>query len=83
MIYIHYRRLILVFFGTVSGEMTQRTDANSKFFHGILGSRRRGNNIPLILVNGTSVEGLAEVRSVVFDHFVDHFKVHIDFFTSC
>jgi len=33
-------------------------DANSKYFHSILASRRRRNSIVSLLVNGTLVEGV-------------------------
>jgi hypothetical protein len=49
-------------------------DANSKFFHGIMSSRRRGNAISSILVDGALVEGVTHVREVVFSHFSAHFK---------
>jgi len=48
-------------------------DANSKFLHGIMSSRRRRNALPLFLVNGMLVEGVDNVRSVVFTHFSSHF----------
>ncbi|GAU46155.1 hypothetical protein TSUD_401590 [Trifolium subterraneum] len=52
-------------------------DANSKFFHGIMSSRKRCNSIASFTVDGISIEGVAEVRQHVFDHFQNHFrKVH-------
>ena len=36
-------------------------DANYKFFHGIISSRKRRNNIPFFLVDGTLVEGVENV----------------------
>jgi len=49
-------------------------DANSKFFHGIMSSRRRKNTIPFFLVNGSLVEGVDNVRKVVYNHFSSHFQ---------
>ena len=49
-------------------------DANSKFFHGIMSSRRRANSIVSLSVNGIVVDGVADVRSVVFNHFSSHFR---------
>ena len=34
-------------------------------------------SISSILVNGTTVEGMTEVHSAVFDNFADHFKARI------
>jgi len=48
-------------------------DANSKFFHGIMSSRKRKNAIPFFLVNGVLVEGVDNVCSAVFSHFSSHF----------
>jgi hypothetical protein len=44
-------------------------DANSKFFHGTMSSRRRANNISILDVDGVSVEGVDNVRTAVFNHF--------------
>jgi hypothetical protein len=49
-------------------------DANSKFFHGILAARRRANAILFIDVDGVRVEGVANVRGAVFNHFRHHYK---------
>jgi len=49
-------------------------DANSKFFHGIMSSRRHRNAIPFVLVDDALVEGVDNVRSVVFSHFSSHFQ---------
>jgi len=49
-------------------------DANSKFFQGIMSSRRRRNSIPFFLVNGVLIEGVQNVRSVVLAHFSDNFQ---------
>jgi hypothetical protein len=48
-------------------------DANSKYFHTIISSRRRRNAIVSLMVNGELVEGVQPIRKVVFDHFKDHF----------
>jgi hypothetical protein len=48
-------------------------DANSKFFHSVLASRRRRNSLSSIMVNGTVVEGVQPVRQAVFKHFWNHF----------
>jgi len=50
-------------------------DANSKYFHSILSSRRRRNSIVSLLVNGTLVEGVQPIRNAIFSHFRDHFAV--------
>ena len=49
-------------------------DANSKFFHGIMSTRKRRNAIPFFLVNGVVVEGVDNVRGAVFSHFSTHFQ---------
>ena len=49
-------------------------DANSKFFHGIMSSRRRGNAVSCFLVDGALVEGVDNVRRAVFPHFSTHFQ---------
>jgi hypothetical protein len=49
-------------------------DANSKYFHSILSSRRRRNAISLIFVEGEAVEGVHPIRQEVFSHFASHFK---------
>ncbi|GAU35673.1 hypothetical protein TSUD_162450 [Trifolium subterraneum] len=49
-------------------------DANSKYFHSVLASRRRGNTISSIQVDGVTVEGVDPIRQVVFSHFASHFK---------
>jgi hypothetical protein len=42
-------------------------------------SRRRGNNLNHIDVDGDWVEGVSEVRSVVFSHFAAHLKtINVD-----
>jgi len=49
-------------------------DANSKFFHGVMSSRRCGNFISSILVEGVQVEGVGNVRSAIFSHFAASFE---------
>ena len=49
-------------------------DANSKKFHGIMSTRKRRNATPFFLVNGVLVEGVDNVRGVVFSHFSNHFQ---------
>jgi len=41
-------------------------DANSKFFHGFMSRRQRGNSISSFLVDGAQVERLHAVRHAVF-----------------
>lgn len=48
-------------------------DANSKYFHSILSSRRRRNSIVSLMVNDNLVEGVQPIRHVVFSHFKNHF----------
>jgi hypothetical protein len=49
-------------------------DANSKYFHSMLASRRRGNTISSVQVEGMTLEGVHPVRQAVFSHFANHFK---------
>jgi len=49
-------------------------DANSKYFHSVLSSRRRRNSLVSIVENGVVVEGVQPIRNVVFQHFFNHFK---------
>jgi hypothetical protein len=51
-------------------------DANSKYFHSVLSSRRRRNSIVSLMVNGNLVEGVQPIRNVVYTHFKDHFAAH-------
>ncbi|MCH82498.1 cysteine-rich receptor-like protein kinase, partial [Trifolium medium] len=54
-------------------------DANTKYFHSVLASRRRGNAISSLQVDGTIVEGVSPIRQAVFAHFASHFKaVNVD-----
>ncbi|GAU51172.1 hypothetical protein TSUD_412070 [Trifolium subterraneum] len=49
-------------------------DANSKYFHSVLASRRRQNALSSIMVDGERVEGVQPVRQAVFTHFSSHFR---------
>ena len=49
-------------------------DANSKFFHSVMSSRRRHNTICSILVDGVLIEGVDPIRNAVFNHFASHFQ---------
>lgn len=75
MIHILYPASVRVFVGYNLGYfgLIKEGDAN-KFFHGIMSSRRLGNNLNHIDVDGDWVEGVSKVRSVVFSHFAAHFK---------
>ncbi|GAU49838.1 hypothetical protein TSUD_408070 [Trifolium subterraneum] len=44
-------------------------DANSKYFHSVLASRRRGNAISTIQVGGITLEGVNPIRQAVVSHF--------------
>ena len=48
-------------------------DANSKYFHSMLSSRRRRNSIVSLMVNGNLVEGVQPIRNAFFSHFQEHF----------
>lgn len=49
-------------------------DANTKFFHAVMSSRRRRNAIQTIQVNGVQTDGVEGIREAVFNHFSSHFK---------
>jgi hypothetical protein len=49
-------------------------DANSKYFHSMLASRRRGNAISSVQVDGITLEGVHPIWQAVFSHFATHFK---------
>jgi len=49
-------------------------DANSKYFHRIMTSKRSRNAIPFFLVNGVLIEGVQNVRSAVFTHYQTQFQ---------
>ncbi|PNX89907.1 cysteine-rich receptor-like protein kinase, partial [Trifolium pratense] len=49
-------------------------DANTKYFHSILASRRRVNAISSLQVDGSAVEGVASIRHAVVSHFASDFK---------
>jgi hypothetical protein len=48
-------------------------NANSKYFHTVLSSRRRRNAIVSLMVNGNLVKDVQSIRDAVFSHFRDHF----------
>jgi hypothetical protein len=52
----------------------RKGDANSKYFHSMLASRRRGNSISSVQVDGITLEGVQPIRQAVFTHFASHFK---------
>ncbi|MCI21173.1 cysteine-rich receptor-like protein kinase, partial [Trifolium medium] len=49
-------------------------DANTKYFHSVMASRRRGNAISSIQVDGVTLEGVQPIRQAVFSHFASHFQ---------
>ncbi|GAU40836.1 hypothetical protein TSUD_287740 [Trifolium subterraneum] len=49
-------------------------DANIKFFHGIMSARRRVNAMHSFVVNRHTIDGVEEVRQLVFNHFSQHFR---------
>ncbi|GAU10944.1 hypothetical protein TSUD_112380 [Trifolium subterraneum] len=49
-------------------------DANSKFFHGVMSSRRRANSIGNLIHEGRTVDIVPEVRHIVYQHFSNHFR---------
>jgi len=55
----------------------QEGDGNTKFFNGVMSSRRRHNSLQLLQVNGIQVDGVQNIRSTIFNHFYSHFR-HID-----
>ena len=49
-------------------------DANTKFFHSIMSSRRRANSIVSLTTNGNTIEGVQGIRGLVFNYFSSHFR---------
>ncbi|WJX34558.1 hypothetical protein P8452_22662 [Trifolium repens] len=49
-------------------------DANTKYFHSTLASRRRGNAISVIQAGGVTLEGVTHIRQAVLSHFASHFN---------
>ncbi|GAU27954.1 hypothetical protein TSUD_146720 [Trifolium subterraneum] len=49
-------------------------DANSKYFHSVIASRKRGNAISSIQVDGVATERVQTIRQAVLAHFASHFK---------
>ncbi|GAU15594.1 hypothetical protein TSUD_108530 [Trifolium subterraneum] len=52
-------------------------DANTKYFHSVIASRRSGNVISSIQVDGVPIEGVHPIRQAVFAHFASHFKARL------
>jgi hypothetical protein len=52
----------------------KEADANSKYFHSVMASRRRQNAISSIQVDDITLEGVSYIRQAVFTHFASHFK---------
>ncbi|MCH84310.1 cysteine-rich receptor-like protein kinase, partial [Trifolium medium] len=52
----------------------KKDDANSKFFHGLMSSRRRVNALSYVVVNNVVVEGVHGIREAMFNHFENHFR---------
>ncbi|GAU19761.1 hypothetical protein TSUD_78870 [Trifolium subterraneum] len=50
-------------------------DANSRYFHSVLASRRRQNALSVIMVDSVRMEGVQPIRQAVFNHFSSHFRV--------
>ncbi|GAU41930.1 hypothetical protein TSUD_139160 [Trifolium subterraneum] len=50
-------------------------DANSRYFHSVLASRRRGNAVSVLHVDGVTLEGVTPIRQAVLSHLASHFKV--------
>jgi len=48
-------------------------DANSKFFLSMMSIRQRQSSIHLVHVDGVPVEGIPNIRTVVFNHFSSHY----------
>ncbi|PNX86587.1 cysteine-rich receptor-like protein kinase, partial [Trifolium pratense] len=49
-------------------------DANTKYFHYVLASCKRGNAISSLQVDSSTVEGVASIRQAVVEHFASHFE---------
>lgn len=49
-------------------------DTNSKYFHGCINIRRRGNEILYLNFNGRQVDEVNKMKSVVKNHFQTHFQ---------
>jgi hypothetical protein len=49
-------------------------DANTKYFHSMLASRRRRNAISTVHVDDVALEGVHPIRQAVLSHFATHFK---------
>ncbi|MCI75580.1 endonuclease/exonuclease/phosphatase family protein, partial [Trifolium medium] len=44
-------------------------EGDAKYFHSVLASRRRGNAISSIQVDGVTLEGVTPIRQAVVSHF--------------
>jgi hypothetical protein len=49
-------------------------DANTKFFHSVMTSRKRSNALSSVLVDDVVIEGVSGIRTAVFTHFENHFR---------
>lgn len=52
-------------------------DANSKFFHGCINRRKRGNQILCLKVNANSVEGVEHLKTNIKMHFENQFRCQV------
>jgi len=52
----------------------QEGDANTIFFNGIMSSRRCHNVIQLLQVDGIQIEGVHNIRGMVYTSFASHFR---------
>ncbi|GAU24262.1 hypothetical protein TSUD_48500 [Trifolium subterraneum] len=53
--------------------------ANSKFFHGVMSSRRRANSIGALIHEGRTVESVPKVRHIVYQHYSNHFRKQLHY----
>ncbi|GAU26985.1 hypothetical protein TSUD_290350 [Trifolium subterraneum] len=69
-----YRRSASICWQQSRALWLKKGDANSKYFHLVNVSRRRGNAISSIQVDGVATEGVQPIRQAVLEHFASHFK---------